>query len=215
MIKAKTWNGRSLTGTWVFSIKLDGVRGLYTGDQWMSRADKPLYNLPKPAPDIFDAEIFCGTFKETIQATRTHNAETIDPRCIYSIEPLDPRLKIGEYENPTSEFIYEQMLEMIKRGHEGLILRQGKVWLKVKPEETYDVPIIEIIEGTKKSNKGQMGTVKTPMGNVSAGFSKDERSLVWNNPDRYLNALIEVSCLQLTTDGKFRHPRFKRFRFDK
>lgn len=98
-------------------------------------------------------------------------------------------------------------------GYEGLVLRQGDVWLKVKPEETHDVPIIGFIESKKRP--GHIGAVMTPNGKVGVGFTIDERRILWTEQDVYKNVIMEVSCMQLTADGKFRHGRFVRFRWDK
>nr|WP_283842052.1 hypothetical protein [Bradyrhizobium sp. KB893862 SZCCT0404] len=108
----------------------------------------------------------------------------------------------------------------IAKGYEGLVLRQGDVWLKVKPTETYDVLVTGIIEGTGK-HKGRMGALMTPMGKVGTGFSDAERVTFWNyckEPDDgrgIMGETIEVECMKLTDDGKFRHPRFVRVRPDK
>jgi ATP-dependent DNA ligase len=81
------------------------------------------------------------------------------------------------------------------------------------------VTVTEIIEGTGK-HKGRMGALMTPMGKVGTGFTDQERKEWWgrkallgNHPT--LAWLIEVECMQLTPDGKFRHPRFLRIRYDK
>jgi len=49
------------------------------------------------------------------------------------------------------------------------------------------------------------------MGNVGTGLTDDQRRQFWAKPP----LTIEVECMELTPDGKFRHPRFKRERFDK
>lgn len=214
MIKAKMWNGESLSGLWAFTIKIDGVRGLYRDGQWFSRANKPLYNIPTPPVGVTDAEIFCGSFKHTIEVTRSHQPQDIERTCIYSIDPIDFRLEYGSKLNPEKALIWRTLDIVRKQGNEGLILRQDNIWLKVKPEETHDVLITNIIEG-KGRNAGRMGAVRTPMGKVGIGFTDIERQLVWDNQQHYLDSMIEVSCMQLTADGKFRHPRFVRFRSDK
>jgi len=71
MIKAKNWSGKDLKGAWEVTIKIDGVRALLTEGVWLSRAGKPLYNLPEPDEDMAgDFEVYCGGFKETIERVR-------------------------------------------------------------------------------------------------------------------------------------------------
>ena len=47
------------------------------------------------------------------------------------------------------------------------------------------------------------------------GFSDEEREDIWANQEKYGDAIIEVGAMSLTKDGKFRMPRFHRFRWDK
>lgn len=218
MIKAKSWTGVDLFGEWDFTIKIDGVRALFKNGQWISRADKPLYNIPYPPQGVTDAEIYCGSFKKTIESIRTKQprvlTHAVHPEYIYSLSPLDRRLTYQTFVDPKADFIRTKLLDIVTMGYEGLILRQNDVWLRVKPVETYDVTITEIIEGNGR-NKGHMGAVMTPWGKVGVGFTDIDRKLVWDNPDTYVGMTIEVSCLQLTENCKFRHPRFIRFREDK
>lgn len=226
MILAKTWKGDDLSGDWDFTIKIDGVRAIFHGSwingkwhgKWISRAGKPLYNIPYPPPGVTDAEIYCGTFKKTMETVKTKQPEklihAVHPEYIYSLSPLDRRLIYQTFTDPTSDFIHQKLLDVVTMGYEGLILRQGDVWLKVKTKETYDTQITKIIEGTKR-NHGRMGAVMTEYGKVGIGFTDMERKLVWSDPDAYIGATIEVECMHLTKGGKFRHPRFVRFREDK
>jgi ATP-dependent DNA ligase len=66
-----------------------------------------------------------------------------------------------------------------------------------------------------------MGALQTAMGKVGTGFTDEDREHFWDldwnrNPDgTFKPVMIEVSCMQLTPDGKFRHPAFERIRYDK
>lgn len=211
MIKAKLWNGEDLKGTWEFTIKLDGVRVLFTEEGPKSRKNKPLYNLPTEHK-LKDCEVFLGSFKDTITAVRTKDSEEVKFDSLYSLDPLDSRLHLKFVENPSATFIREELHKAVRCGHEGLILRNGDTWLKVKPEETYDVVVLDSVEGTGR-NKGRLGALITSKGKVGTGFTDKEREEFWSNP---LNGeTVEVSCMHLTDDGKFRHPRFIRVRYDK
>lgn len=262
MIKAKPWSGKDLKGDWQVTYKIDGVRALYIyGSGWVSRAMKPLYNMPfgptlpgysqydktaKPGDVLWDCEVYCGTpgmssaqrFKRTIQMVRSKSDKygPILPSELYSLEPLDQRLeyrtgrpfgiiapgKGAPITNPTAENIRIILTLALVRGVEGLVLRQGDKWLKVKPVDTYDVYVTKAIEGLGK-HRGRMGALVTAYGKVGTGFTDPQRVEWWDWWKRIQVAiqgktaprLIEVSCMSITGDGKFRHPRFIRLRPDK
>lgn len=219
MILAKLWNGKSLTGEWLFTIKIDGVRAIKKlnddlTDGWESRSGKPLYNLPVDTSDSIDFEVFVGSFKATMERIKSHEDLPIAHDCLYSLDPLDTRLIIGVVNNPAADYIRKCMEAARTHGHEGLILRQGNVWLKVKPEETHDVKIIGFVEGTGR-NKGRLGALITERGKVGVGFSDEDRKYIWENQKDLQDTTVEVSCMQLTEAGKFRHARFIRLRPDK
>lgn len=287
MIKAKPWNGKDLKGTWEVTIKIDGVRALWNGKQWMSRAGKPLYNIPLPlnsGPALpADCEVYLGNFKDTIRAVRTPKPKVasgcklkkckatvgtdlegpcgvtrcgweeatpvIKPEHLYSLDPFDPRLKLEAlgaglpfedvFTNPKAEIIRAWLRKANRRGYEGLVLRQGDTWLKVKPMETHDVLVTGAIEGVGK-HKGRLGALMTAKGKVGTGFSDFDRDNIWAwykqvgplkgldyagsvtgnagqevYSEPLIGQTIEVSCMHFTPDGKFRHPRFVRMRPDK
>ena len=97
-----------------------------------------------------------------------------------------------------------------------MVLRQGDRWIKVKPEETHDVTITGFGEGTGK-HLGRLGYVTTAKGAVGTGFTDTEREFLWaeSKAQRLVGQVIEVSCMQFTPDGQFRHPFFVRMRPDK
>lgn len=219
MIKAKTWKGNSLEGVWEFTFKIDGVRALWNGTEWRSRKDLPLYNMP-PYAGFPDVEVYCETerntsiqnYKQTIEKIRASTQDRpIDKSCLYSLSPLDARLHHANIINPSDKTIRQKLDMALKMGYEGLILRQDSKWLKVKPVETYDVVITDIIRG-KGKHEGRMGALMTPMGKVGTGFTDHDREMFDGN---WIGGTIEVACMELTADGKFRHPRFIRVRYDK
>lgn len=219
MIKAKEWDGKDLEGNWLVTLKIDGVRALSDGKRVLSRNGKLLYNCQHLAHKFTDAEIYCGSFKQTIQVVRTVKVPTelqeefvVQENEVYSLNPLDSRLIQGHINNPTAVDIIKLMKLAVRRGYEGLVLRNGDTWLKVKPECTYDVTITALVEG-KGKHKGRLGKFMTDMGGVGTGFTDLQRQEYWT--EKMVGTTIEVACMQLTTDGKFRHPRFVRTRFDK
>ena len=211
MIKPKLWNGKDLEGVWILTYKLDGVRVLVTDGEALSRSKKPLYNVPPHLPDG-DYEMFFKDWETSVSMLRTKDGEEIDIHHFHSLSPPSDSLRPVEVVNPTSWFINTVLGLVVEEGYEGLVLRQGNKWLKVKPSETYDVPVIGMVEGTGKY-KGKMGALITEMGKVGTGFTDADREVFF--PMNVKGLIIEVECMSLTPAGKFRHPRFKRVRWDK
>lgn len=211
--------GETLQGWWEITIKIDGIRAFldptkkialsYNG-KGLCGLDDILEKIEKP----MDVEVYCGSFKETIKILRAtkNTPRQIELKEIYSLEPLDSRLWYYKTENPSPIKIKRYLKEVVDMGYEGLVLRQKNKWLKVKKHETYDVPILGLQEGTGKY-VGMLGAFKTPMGNVGTGFTDAERKEYYNK--KMLGQTIEVQCMEVTSDNKFRHPRFVRTRFDK
>ena len=220
--RPRAWNGNKLAGDWLVTLKIDGVRAIWHDEQgWLSRANKPLYNIPPWRQDRpRDCEVFVGTFRDTIRATRTKflkgDTPSILPRHMYGLEPLDPRLHWGTLTNPTPDDILAQLQRANDLGYEGLVLRQRDDWIKIKPEETHDVAITGYGEG-KGKHLGRLGYVTTAKGDVGSGFTDTEREILWAEAkaERLVGQVIEVSCMQFTPDGQFRHPFFVRMRPDK
>jgi len=220
--RPRHWSGNSLTGNWLVSVKIDGVRAIWHDEcGWLSRANKQLYNIPawrhgQPR----DCEVFVNDFRDTIRATRTKRPKADTPSIahehLYGLAPLDPRLRWGSLINPAPADILAQLRRANDLGYEGLVLRQGTHWIKVKPEDTHDVLITGFAEGRGK-HRGRLGFVTTTRGAVGAGFSDSERDILWAEAQAgtLVGQVIEVSCLELTADRKFRHPFFVRMRPDK
>lgn len=208
--KPKTWTGKDLQGDYQVTAKIDGVRALVKDGNAVSRAGKPLYGL-SALPDG-DYEIFKQNWSESVSLVRTQSAVQLDATYAYSLDPLDPRLDLGAVRDPTAAYIKQALKQAQAKGYEGLVLRsldgQDK-WIKVKLNETYDVQVISIQPGLGK-HTGKLGALLTSMGKVGTGFTDEERAQPWP-----VGTVIEVECMGLTPDGKFRHPRFKRIRWDK
>lgn len=210
------------------TIKIDGVRAFWGPDGWTSRNAKPLYNLPTLRVSEGPAEGFEAyahdrgqtskeRFKATIQAVRAKNKpdRALDHHHLFRIAPLDDRLRLPDVTDPDVETITALLAKALELGHEGLVLRQGDKWVKVKPEETYDVRVTDFFEGEGK-HEGRLGGFVTSRGRVGTGFSDAERVYLWGlRHYDLIGRIIEVGCMGLTADGKFRHPRFERFRDDK
>lgn len=209
--KIHDWDGQDLEGLWEITYKIDGVRAISDGKNVTSKHGKPLYNLDHLAHTFRDAEIFRGGFKRTIESVRS--SKKVDPVQadeVYSLDPLDPRLRVGVMAVEMSAERIEWWLDhVVSRGYEGLILRQGDRWIKVKKFKTYDVTVTGVQEG-KGKHTGRMGALITEKGKVGGGFTDEMRERT-----DWIGKIIEVKCMELTADGKFRHARYLRTRDDK
>lgn len=194
----------------VVSLKVDGVRVHITDGVALSRAGKPLYNLP-PLPDgIY--EVYTGTWEGSITAVRTIDGPTVNYDHIYRIDPghVSSNLTISRTGDPDT---IRTLFNIAKStGYEGLVVwdRDTNIHYKVKDTETYDVEVLGIQPG-KGKNLGKMGALITSMGKVGTGFTDKVREEAMN----WKGKTIEVEAMELTPQGKFRHPRFVRLREDK
>lgn len=210
-MKEYKWQELAVPADWTVTYKIDGINVLYKDGVPLSRKNKPLYNLPEMPDGMY--ECFLGTMGLSQSATRTHNGTPIKKEDLYMLEPkIDARLECGRLFSTRGhiddiKLVYEDAL---KRGYEGLVLRNDDgTRLKLKPNTTYDVPITDIQPG-KGKNKGRMGALLTPKGKVGTGFTDAERAEEWE-----IGSIIEVKCMHLTDLGKFRHPSFVRRREDR
>lgn len=216
------WNGNKLDGEWLVSLKIDGVRAIWHDKHgWLSRANMPLHNLPPWRLGLpRDCEIFVGSFRDTIRATRTKllkaDVPTVLPEHMYGLDQLDARLHWGLFTDPSAGDIFTLLHRANRFGYEGLVLRRDNQWIKVKPQETHDVAITGFVEGRGK-HLGRLGYVNTARGDVGSGFTDNEREILWAEAraERLVGQVIEVSCQEITPSGQFRHPFFVRMRPDK
>lgn len=215
MIKPKFWKHTDLKGTWEVTRKLDGVRALKNDLGIItSRANKPLHNLQDV--EFTDAEIFCGDWETSVSAVRTHHGKPVIQEHVYSIEPLDPRLHLGWATDPDAALIESLMRTEVSLGHEGIVLRQGDRWIKVKPRDPSDLRIIGVQEGTGQF-KGMLGSLHTAHGKVGTGFTPEQRQLFWELHLRgvLIGVIMEVEHRGVTKNLKMKEPAFKRLRWDK
>ena len=209
IIKAKAWNGKALRGVWQVTLKIDGVRALCVDNRIVSKQGKPLYNLDQHRRVIKDVEVWLGSWEATAGAVRAAKTQhRILRKHLYALDPLDMRLHIGYVEDPSAAHLKRLLRAHTRAGCDGLVLRQGDRWIKVKHTPTFDVKVLGVQPGHGKHH-GRMGAVLTARGRVGTGFSDAERCDTW------VGRVIEVACLGLTAGGKFRHARYVRTRFDK
>lgn len=205
-----------LRGKVLITYKIDGVQALNNNGQITSRAFKPIYNVPDF--DGTKAEIFLGTFKESIQATRTQKKKIeIKPEHIYILEPnLDPRLILATVRDPDDKTIQFYFKMALKNGYEGLVLYANNDLYKVKPVYTIDCKIVDIIPG-KGKHLGRLGAFIVEYNGatfkVGTGLNDKDRKDYFNR--NLIGKIIEVQGMEKLPSGKLRHPRFIRMRPDK
>jgi hypothetical protein len=206
-MKFRVYAGETLHDVLV-TLKIDGVRAHGTEGGVVSRAGKPLHNL-SVAPGVI-AEVFCGSWESTVSAVRSRGAELVPAHFVYTLLPeMDPRLVVRRCESIAASEVEALFLYYRAKGYEGLVLHAAEGRYKVKGAETHDVLVTGVVAGRGK-HCGRMGALMTEKGKVGTGFTDADRELEWAP-----GMVVEVACMELTPGGKFRHPRFKRRRFDK
>lgn len=204
MKKLKVYAGE--TPQIAIAIKLDGIQAMLNDEgKVVSRSGKPLYNIdPKLLTPGKKYEVFCHNFKITDSIVSTQGEHPNGPMraChLFEIWPgTDDRLKLSTLDAKQA-FDYAMLW-----GYEGIVIDKKYKW---KKKETLDVKVTGIIPG-KGKHAGRMGALMTTHGKVGTGFSDKEREEVW-----YIGEYIECDCMEITPDGKMRHGRFLRRRWDK
>jgi len=218
-MKFKVWNGRDLTGEWLITTKLDGVRAVVTEDAVLSRSVKLLPGLQSLVGRVEEGvyEFFYLDFNSSVSVARSNNHSVITDWLIASMYSLDytkSSLALCKQTDPKVEAINYHFETAILRGYEGLVLynKDEDTYLKVKSKYTDDVRVLDIIEGTNK-NIGKLGAFLTTKGNVGIGFTDEQRKEYFD--PKYIGSIIEVEYMNETAKGKLRMPRFKRLRDDK
>lgn len=134
--------------------------------------------------------------------------------------------------------------QIIKHGGEGVVLKRidhkygnEKLWVKVKYEATADVVIVGFKSAKEMSTKkgedaptmtkyakagligavlcGQYRSGKLVEVAAVSGMTDELRKDFSAAPGGYLGEVIEIAHNGREPTGRFRHPRFKRFRMDK
>lgn len=128
--------------------------------------------------------------------------------------------------------LIEMRDEAARLGLEGVMVKDASApyeckrtssWLKIKPNITVDLTVVNIEPGTGR-NEGRLGALvcegedngRKICVNVGSGFSDRDRDLYWANSSAVLSQVVEVKADAVTQnqDGTYslRFPRFVRFR---
>lgn len=162
----KDWDGSPLEGLCLVTTKMDGIQIRNTGKEIVTKAGNPVYNLPSKLPDFEVAELFCGTWNETMSIGRSSKSKRRQARKdeIYPLFPkIDPRLIIGEWDGLSRNQIRALFKNVLRLGHEGLVIQNKGKYIKVKPTYTHDLKITGMVEGNGRL-KGKLGKLETELG---------------------------------------------------
>lgn len=214
-MKFKQYKGETFEGCTVITYKIDGVRVHIKDGVARSRNNKPLYNIPNMVDGVYEAFIDDWNTTTSIVRTQNYNGDkTLHQVNLYELDPIDLRLiKTVDHIKIDEDDVKRHLDESLKLGYEGLVIINDDKYYKVKPVYSYDVEVKGIIPGTGK-HQNKMGALITDNGNVGTGFNDSEREQ-FNVPENIIGSIIEVECMGLTKNNKFRHPRFIRKRWDK
>ena len=162
----------------------------------------------------------------TYKYRRSEASRLFDERDFRYFELL-PLLYVGEDTSKITEILEAE----VANGEEGIMIndynalyefKRTNSLLKCKKFNSCDLRICDLEEGSGKYT-GMLGAFvceyKGGGVRVGSGLTDDLRKEIWQNPEKYLNSIIEVSFFEETKDstGKLslRFPTFKDFRFDK
>lgn len=137
-------------------------------------------------------------------------------------------LTVVEYSVANSiQEIMDAFVAERKRGEEGIIVKdpnspyvfkRSNLWQRIKDQETHDLRVIDLQEGTGKY-KGKLGAAIVDFNgvevSVGSGFTDNQREIFWNHPELIMGKIIEVISQEKTRDKSLRHTRFSRIRDDK
>lgn len=127
--------------------------------------------------------------------------------------------------------IYKMFDFYKKLGFEGAIVKdinamyefkRTKSMIKMKSADTYDLRVVDTIEGTGKY-EGMLGAIVVNFnGNavhVGSGFKDDERIRFWQKKDEIMGKIVQVKAQEVTINKKgtksLRFPVFEGVRLDK
>lgn len=176
----------------------------------------PEFNGPAPKD-----EVKAGSYVQRRERllSAMHYASALGPQTLLQ---MLPSFKAGTEEQVYS--LYEQMRE---KGLEGVIVKdpnasyfkkRSAAWLKIKGDISYDLSVVDMVEGTGKY-AGMLGALVVEFEgvrvNVGTGLDDAQRQSFWVERELVIGRLAEIEAHEVTPDGSLRHPRFKRWRDDK
>lgn len=148
-------------------------------------------------------------------------------RCNRSSTPSIQYVELFDCENyRVAQKLQKRFLKQYGKRCDGLILKtntpyewkKSNNWLKFKPFETYDVPIVGLIEGTGQY-EDHLGAFVVELNKVQfkvgTGLTRIQRKEYWLNRYKLLGKIVEIKCAEVTKAGALSHPVFLNWREDK
>lgn len=189
--------------------------------------DKSKHGIKMQVFDWMPAEDFKRQQCDTPYRLRRAYVDQMFNMIDFRYFELLPLLYVGEDTSKITEILEEE----VANGEEGIMIndynalyefKRTNCLLKCKKFNSCDLQICDLEEGSGKYT-GMLGAFvceyKGGEVRVGSGLTDDLRKEIWQNPEKYLNSIIEVSFFEETKDstGKLslRFPTFKDFRFDK
>jgi hypothetical protein len=225
-MKFKNWPGESLLGVFELSRKIDGVDVRISDGIPYSKGGKVFENLEEfiSSNAIEDGiwEFYRTDWAESVSLVKNSaRKDEILLSDFYTLSPeTDQRLSLGTITNPSASYIENRLKEVVKEGHEGLVIHNPftDAWIKVKTKYTIDLRCLGFEEGVGKYNKGMVGVLLFELNGrpirVSSGITKFGR-IAWFTDPTLINSIFEISFVNKTPDGSLRHPAITRRRWDR
>ncbi len=146
------------------------------------------------------------------------------PKIAVDLDTEEGQARFGEFNREALDAGYEGI--MIKDPHAPYECKRSVAWLKKKPVSTFDLSVVDLVEGEPESKYAGMLGAMICEGtrdshrirvNVGSGFTDIQRRELWDQPDKLIGQIVEVEadCITKSTDNEafsLRFPRFVRFR---
>jgi DNA ligase-1 len=181
--------------------------------------------------DLLTLEEFKAGYSDVPQTIRTTDLEDLFVDDLDNIKVLTNKYVDLDTEQGKLEFnIFNK--QCIESGKEGVMIKdpmapyeckRSSSWLKLKPVLTFDLEVVDLIEGDDKY-VGKLGAIvcrgiedgKEIEVNVGSGFTDEQRELFWSNKYGVIGKIAEVKCDVITQNQNggysLRFPVFMRLR---
>lgn len=168
--------------------------------------------------DEFESKVFTMSQRSRSIIVK-HNIDSLHDEVILTPEDF--------YFAANKQDLDKAYRNFVAQGYEGAIVKnikavyeskRSKHWIKLKPVDTLDLEIVDVIEGEGKY-VGTLGALvvnhKEVAVNVGTGYTDEDRNLMWKNKSSLIGKTVEVAYQEITPDGSLRFPVFKCIREDK